>query len=347
MAFLFSLLLIQVSFAGKPIDCSDLLNSSIQDFHGFVRVSSGRDIFVQVEIPKGAQFKQPVFMVHGLLDSQKRFDKMAKLLLKKGHPILRMDVYGFGRSLVHELDRNNRDLRFLKSLPYETNVQDIADILSWQKKRFQFGKVLALGHSMGGGLLGALAASSKASDFMDRVVLVSPYIYRLDRYQLENQMLNPWIEKIFGRGPGRIQSFWIDQYLSLNDPLVDLMFLNSYLSQRFSEHLDELSHDEIIQSKGWNDQLKEALVVSAVSTVKGLRDLDLQTLVPHFSRALKVDLVIANQDELVPPSFQKKFGSKLESRTVINGKESEILVLEGSHMLPSELDEELADFLGT
>lgn len=259
--------------------------NALELFAGYIRVSSQREIYVRIQKPQTGRVKEAVLLVHGLLDSHKRFDGMLEGLLRNGHPVIRVDLYAFGKSLTNELYRNEGSLQFLGDLPYETNVQDLKDLVRWAVSEFRFGPLQAVGHSMGGGLLAALASDPSMSEYLQRVLLVSPYIYRLEQFHLENQLL------------------WIESLLLASDPV------------------------------------KEALITSAIATVKGLRELNAMDLVPEFPSALPIDLVISEKDELVPLELQEQLAQALEQRN------SRVYRLNAGHMVPSETPDALLDII--
>jgi pimeloyl-ACP methyl ester carboxylesterase len=296
-------------------DCDQYL-SARKNFSGFVRTTTGRDLYLKVEHPTQSQnIKQPVFLLHGLLDASTRFDELAAKLLKKGHPVIRADIYGFGKSLIQELKRNQGSHDFLKSLPFELNVTDVKDLIIWSQKKFNFGPLKVVGHSMGGGILGVLASDPQAHELFSHLTMITPYIYRLDRYHLE---------KIYGP--------WAKYYLPLLDPAMDVLMMNAAMEKRFKEHLDDLSHETPI-----SESLKEALVTSAIATVKGLRDLNLLRFTRSYSSDLHVDVVISLNDELIPVQMQNLLTEALPK--------ARVLKLNTTHMAPSEAPDELAIFV--
>lgn len=327
-----------VPFANAA-SCSDqLAPKSTKQFSGFLRVSSNRELYVKLESPKAVQAKGYVVLIHGLLDSHKRFDEMSKQLLKKGYGVLRMDIYGFGQSLVRELERNKGNLDFLTHLPYETNVQDLRDVILSVSKKFSIPNFQVLGHSMGGGLAAALLADSLAGQKINRVVMVAPYIYRMERFEIQSAMksTNPWRAWM----PKAYNDFWDEQtenfiksFLNANDSVGASSYLNSLLKDQFEKHLEELGYGQATK------EVKNALLVSAIATVRGLRDLDVIALLDQIPSEEKMDLVISLKDSLVRPDFQEKLASNL------NHRNSEIYRLNTDHLVPTEAPSELVKIL--
>lgn len=308
------------------------LKISNKDISGFVRVSSGREVFVRIQHPLKKSSKDALFLVHGLLDSRRRFDELTEKALSDGRSVVRLDIYGFGKSLINELNRNKGDLGFLKEMPYETNVQDLKDIVIWLDQHHSISSLTAVGHSMGGGLLAALVSHEEMKKYVRRLVLVSPYIYRLEKYYLESHIFNPWawnpfippflsqiLENLFRAG----KSAFVDRYLSINDPMIDRVYLNSFLKEEFSNHLDELAEEHKI-----DEALKEALVVSAIGTVKGLRALNILDLIDQIPLEVRLDQVLLEKDRLVPLDFQTKLSKALKTQRT----DSEIFSLNSGHM---------------
>lgn len=297
------------------------LQDSKKDFSGFIRVSSGREVFVRIQHPPKRDLKKDsVFLVHGLLDSSKRFDELTEKAIKDGRSVIRLDIYGFGKSLINELYRNKGDLQFLEEMPYETNVQDLKDIVIWLSQNQSLNSLTAIGHSMGGGLLAALISDKEMKQYIRRVVLVSPYIYRLEKYYMETYVINPWAWNPF---VSPFLSEFLDRYLSMNDPMMDRVYLNSFLKEEFSSHLDEPGKEHEI-----DEALKEALVVSAIETVKGLRALNILDLIERIPQEVRVDQVLLEKDRLVPLDFQKKLSKALDRQRT----DTEIVVLNSGHM---------------
>lgn len=286
------------------------------DFSGFVRTSTGRDLFVQLELPKKKPLKkrqEPVVLIHGLLDSHRRYDAVTARLLAAGHPVLRLDLYGFGRSLTRELEHQG-SLDFLREMPFEKSVTDIQDVLKFAAAKFRFSSVRVVGHSMGGGLLAAALMDEEIQKIVRRAILVAPYIYRLERYHAESHLPG------FGFFSNPVSRFW---ERTVSDTMMDLGFFNEAMRDQIQDHVDESE--------------KKALVVSAVASVKGLRDLNVMDLVDDLPEETAVDLIVSTRDDLVPPRFQRKLGARLKERR----KSAAVFEIESGHMVPSENPEAL------
>ncbi len=304
-------------------------------YRGYVKSKESGKYFLKIEKPKGA-VKNWFVLVHGLLDSSRGWDDVAPLLLEQGYGVIRLDLKGHGKTLYQEYKSSLKGKETYETpyqIPMEDNVVLVENAIKGLKK-FGIKKPILIGHSMGGAVALAVAARAEITGLVHpKAILISTYVYRLDRRAMEKTFSNyfwgftGW-NIFFDLMPGFYRDFierWLTDYFS--DPVL-------------YKHYQEFAKSKILEAdmKITPEQLKRVIryhIKAGMAVTKGLRDFDALALAKKFSEKNQFLIILGREDELLDIALQKKLASALPntelvvednaSHMVINQKPQEVV----------------------
>lgn len=283
-------------------------------FQGMVQLKTGREIFVQIEAPTD-EIKGWYLLVHGLLDSHHAFDELTPRLLAEGYGVIRLDIYGFGKSI---------DKKQQVYIDYQDNVTDLKALLILLKDQFKIERPQLAGHSMGGGLVLALLADRDVPALVaPQATVFAPYVYRNEFYMAEKaaslgfgtpytiSSFDEWVPRVFKMGT----EYWIDSLVTA--PQMHYLF-SAFLKGLQAKRPTQLDPEQQIRV--------------AIASVKGLRDLNSIAEVGKIPRSIRLTTVLGKKDEVVELQLARKLGRRIEDRG------GEMIELNSGHMV---IDEDL------
>lgn len=344
--FLFSFIILSSSAAyghqslfPSTLDCEQALSATPanarQEFAGFIKVSSGVEIFTRIEKPKWRRVKSWFFLVHGLMDTHRAYDQITEKLLADGYGIIRVDLPGFGLTLEHSIQQAHQNGRPYVPPVYSNYRDDVTmlkDILVHLRDDFHISRPQLVGHSMGGGLVLALLADPSAHDLVapDSTV-IAPYVYRLEYYLAEKIAL-------FGfTTSSQLPTLddWMPSMLRLApEYLMDLMVTNHQLRVAFGDFFDRLVKSrQIVLSPARLSSLREQTVENGLAVMKGLRELNSLDMARNLPSGIKVNLVYGDHDEVVEKGLARKLGYSLSLRG------GQVFEVNAGHMILEEQPE--------
>lgn len=128
---------------------------------GFIQVSDGQELYVDYE--RAESGKPTVVLLNGLTYSTEYWDSFVKELQGNGFGILRYDMKGMGKTMLH--DR----LPVNYSVPHTDQVAELKSLLDTLKIK----KVYVLGLSYGGGI--AVAFGNSYPKYVAGLILMAPF----------------------------------------------------------------------------------------------------------------------------------------------------------------------------
>lgn len=283
-------------------------------FRGYLKTSSGR-VYVKVEKPvqNNKKPKHWVLLIHGLLDSHRGWNDVAPLLLSKGVGVIRLDLLGHGKTFFNEYKATldtREDYKVPYKIDFSENVQLVSDVLDILRSQGIENPVL-VGHSMGGAV--ALAASKALLTTHAKTILISPYVYRLERRALEKTFSSyfwGFNNLFFDLMPGVYRDFierWMTDFFS--DPV---MYKNY---EKFAEEkvLEENAHLTPVQLK----KMIRYHIKAGIATTKGLRDFDAIRIARHVNVDNDYLVLLGRNDELLDIHLQRRLEDALPSAELV------------------------------
>lgn len=317
------------------------LGHTNQLYSGYVRVSSGNELFLRVDSPGWASPKRWFLLVHGMMSNHRTYDKMSHLLLERGIGVIRLDLRGFSRSLVRELQiarANREELVAPPEIHFSEHVSDIIDVIRFLDRKFQIRRPEAVGHSMGGGLIAALMSEPRTYDLLNsHATLIAPYIYRLE-YRAAELLA-------FGNLPVPNPFFALEKLTptilrSETERFVDRMVSNPQMRLMFGAFFDDLVRTGLAELGDESPESLRSLQIDfGIASVKGMRALNSLQLLKELRDDVQMDMMFGTWDPITDRALAMKFGSVVQSR---GGK---VIEVNAGHMVPSELPDQVITHL--
>ena len=301
-------------------DCEQVLSATPegarQEFAGFIKVSSGSEVFTRIERPKWRRAKGWFFLVHGLMDTHRAYDRIATQLLSEGYGVVRIDLPGFGFTLEHAIQLAHDNGRPYVPPVYSNYRDDLTvlkDVLVHLRDDFKISQPQMVGHSMGGGLVLALMAEPSARELVaPEATVIAPYVYRLEYYLAEKIAFFGFTTQ------GQLPTLddWMPSMLRLApEYLMDLMVTNHQLRIAFGEFFDRLIQSrQITLSPSRLAALRKQTVENGLAVMKGLRELNSLNIARALPEGTKVNLIYGDHDEVVEKGLARKLGYSLSLR---------------------------------
>lgn len=301
-------------------DCEQVLSatpeSARQEFAGFIKTSTGAEVFTRIERPKWRRVKGWFFLIHGLMDNHRAYDRVATQLLSQGYGVVRVDLPGFGLTLEHAIQLahgNGRPYVPPVYSDYRDDLKVLKDVLVHLRDDFKISQPQTVGHSMGGGLVLALMADPSAHDLLaPEATVIAPYVYRLEYYLAEKIAF-------FGfttQGQLPTPDDWMPSMLRLApEYFMDMMVTNHQLRVAFGDFFDSLIQSrQIALSPNRLKALREQTVENGLAVMKGLRELNSLNMARALPPGAKVNLIYGDHDEVVEKGLARKLGYSLSLR---------------------------------
>ncbi len=311
--------------------------TSIVTFRGFIATSQ-IPVYLKIERP----IKEPnrwVILIHGLLDSHRAWNDMVPYFLKQGIGVVRLDLHGHGKTFFKQyestLSSHSEHFKVPYEIDYRENVDLVVEILKYLEK-FGVHKPTLIGHSMGGAI--ALAASQKVAEISSKVILIAPYVYRLERRALEKTF------SIFFWG---FNSFFFDLMPAFYRDFVERWMMDYFSDPVMYEHYQKFATEKVLEANAHltPEQIKKVIryhIKSGIATTKGLRDFDGVRLARNMDSNKDFLILIGSKDELLDLALEQKLADALPRANLQ-------IIEDAGHMLindrPAELVEQIRDFL--
>lgn len=159
--------------------------SESDDFKGFVKIPSGRELFVNWH--QAEPGKPTVVLLNGLTYSTRQWDQFTEALTQMGVGVLRYDMFGMGETL----------LKYgwpFKAIPYSDQVEDLNALIQVLGLE---GPLNIAGLSYGGGI--AMAFGAAYPEKVKNLILMAPYTAPLEEQDqiiksliAYVRMMQPW-----------------------------------------------------------------------------------------------------------------------------------------------------------
>lgn len=269
-------------------------------------------------------------LLHGLGEDASSMHALARELLNQGEPVMLVELPFHGQHLkdqqVSELSQES--INYLETL---TVLEDLL-LATLKNERLQPTHINFMGHSLGGGF--SLLLSSRLHQRglkVAKVFLLAPFSFAIDRYR-KNEALSKsgfsekqieWIER---STPESIKAI---VYRMTVTPLV-----NSSLPQALKEDLGKpffmLTEEEKAEFHLRFDAIRK--------TIFGSRDMDVRDHLVHLPEGIKVHVMIATEDKLLPEPYHLDLREHLQR----NGIRSSLRRVESNHMIPQVVPQEVS-----
>lgn len=313
----------------------------VETFSNFVALPSGTEMYVRMQKPRFREPKGWYFLIHGLMDSHRAYDSVAKNLIHEGFAVVRMDLKGFARTLHRDVEKavaKGKTYEAPLFIDFKDQVRDLKDLLIYLRNSHGVQDPHIVGHSMGGGLAMALLADTDIQPLVGRrATLIAPYVYRLEFYLME--------KFLFGALPVAhsipdLQFFVPPMFKFGSEFLTDTFIANAAMSEAFGALFDQLAEARLakIDPKDW-EVVRKRHIDAAIAAVKGLRELNSMDLVRQIPPDMQVDLIYGNQDKVVDETLARRLGRRLTAR---GGLE---FALDTGHMTLNENPKQVARIL--
>ena len=315
------IVLVSVPGVSAPL-CKSLYSSlklsveSKKVFSGFIKSPKEDYLYGEVRVPK--RFKNPkgfYLLLHGLLDSSSRWGSVEQGLLEAGYGVIKLDLLGHGKSLERHY-KEKGDLS--KEIDYRDQLEAIMAFLKLLKKDYSVERPNVMGHSYGGGLAMALAAHPQYSKAIgNQLVLVAPYVYRLDHYhQIKT------VSDSAGFFTGVVEAWTSEIVKNVGDKMDPIT--DGFVKDGFSEYL---------QINGMSSRVEESVAVdAALAVTKGIRDFDARVDVEQIRKVMDVRLIIGSRDTVSPEALEVE----LYNSFVGGAKKSLLNIMGAGHLLTTE-----------
>jgi len=276
-----------------------------KSYGGYVKLGE-RSLYVEYDAPLPGS--PTLILLNGLSDRTESWDRLVSAFKEPGYGFLRFDFRGQGRSLEWEIQEHGA---FDESVSVEDQSQFLEQILHY----FGITEPLQIvGMSYGGGV--ALHFAAHHSGRVKKLILVAPYVIRLDHALPLQRMWAGQIEMMRGMGLFPASSFeaaqrWYHQ------------FLNHYMDHRFRRAI-----------------VDEAVRKACIQLTFGIMKFNAFPLFGSLPD-LSVHLISGGRDTLVPRGLYSEVWSRLP-RTV---KQSWLQIEDGEHLLFEQYPEYLASWI--
>ncbi|MCP4914790.1 MAG: alpha/beta hydrolase [Oligoflexia bacterium] len=264
---------------------------------GFIKLSNEESLFV--EYYQGDTNKEVYVMVNGLVYSTKRWRKVAKSLHAAGHSVLTYEFTGQNNSYVSSMEENDGKPEWLyDGLTLKKMAANLNEITKALKlKRFNL-----VGLSFGSSIASTYAM--EYSEDIKNLVLMSPLVISLDRYDSQGRYFRLWLSGLELWGP--VGQFWANYYY-------DQVYLWYYRNRPPRDHGFGV----------WEKDYYRAVF----HQVKAVKDFDLRKL--KFEKVFKdqkIHLLTASKEE--PKYLEDQLKMKELWKKEIQGKH---LHIKGAH----------------
>jgi pimeloyl-ACP methyl ester carboxylesterase len=340
-----ALLLILTSFHAKaeilrhhvyPL-CQALFGTRIGQanelFSGYVRVSSGNELFLRVDSPGWAHPKRWILLIHGLMSSHKSYETIGPQLVEEGVGIIRVDLRGFSRSLLREWQlarEKGFELKAPTEIHFSEYVSDIIDILTFLDHRFRIRRPEIAGHSMGGGLTVALMADPRGRALLTpRETLIAPYVYRLEYRAAERFTFgNLPVSNLFA-----LEEFTPSVLRHETERFVDFLS-EPQLRAVLGVYFDDFVRAGLVDyGDEPSSQFRSLQIDYGIAAVKGLRGLNSLQLLSQLPSEVQTDLFFGTYDHIVDRGLALRLG------TLVRSRGGQVIEVDAGHMIPVEKPE--------
>jgi pimeloyl-ACP methyl ester carboxylesterase len=276
-----------------------------RSYTGFVKVEE-HSLYAEYEAPLPG--RPTLVLLNGLSDSTENWSRLLSVLKLPGYGFLRFDFRGQGRSLEYEIQENG-------SFEDRVRVEDQSHHLSLLLEYFGISDpVHIVGMSYGGGV--ALHFAAHQPERVGKLVLVAPYVIRLDQALMFQRIWANQIELMKGWGLFPGSSFEIAQKCYHQ-------FLKHYMNHRFQRAIP----DETIRS-------------ACIQLTFGIMKFNAFPLFQSLPES-SVHLISGGRDTLVPQGLYSEMWSKLPRKS----KGSWLFIEDGEHLLFEQYPEYLASWI--
>ena len=173
---------------------------------GFVNTSNGSELYVQYT---KAEPGKPTFVFNnGLVYEIERWSKVSQALTKLGYGVLHYEFEGQNRSYLQSMNNNNGHPNWLyKGIKLDDSAQQLKEILDY----FNISNANIVGLSYGSTIAATFAKNHP--EYIKNIVLMSPLIISLDRYDPQGKNFRLWLSTLDLWGP--IGSYWSNYYYDM------------------------------------------------------------------------------------------------------------------------------------
>jgi pimeloyl-ACP methyl ester carboxylesterase len=274
-------------------------------YSGYIDVEA-HSLYVEYSAPL-AGFPT-LILLNGLSDNTESWNGLLSAFKLPGYGFLRFDFRGQGRSLAHEIKESG-------CFEDHVYVEDQSRHLDLVLEHFGISEPLHMvGMSYGGGV--ALHFAAHHPERVRKLILVAPYVIRLDQAQAIQRLWAGQIELMRGMGlfPGssfEIAQKWYNQ------------FLNHYMHHRFQRVIP----DETVRK-------------ACIQLTFGIMNFNAFPLFKSLPES-SFHLISGGRDTLVPQGLYSEVWSKLPQ----NVKGSWLCVEDGEHLLLEQYPNYLASWI--
>jgi pimeloyl-ACP methyl ester carboxylesterase len=293
----------------RPLEFRKRGGSLVQR-RGVVAVSGLRSGSAQVAFDyMPAQAARDTFVLgHGLGSDRRSWDEVAKRLRAAGFGVLRLDWLGHGETA----DRTDPT----GGVAWEDQVKAAEAVIDHHR----LASVRLVGHSYGGGMMLALAASPSMRGRVSGVASLAGLVRPLDVANVERMTqpaYNPFAP-------------WWTAFTVATQRMFTLPILRWQLGQLVSQ-----------ENPGLSPALLERRVQGAADAVKSLDGFDARQLVRDISPEVPLQLMVAGRDELVPAWTAHELAQAARR----SGHAVEVATTAAGHHLPKQAPQAVVDFL--
>jgi len=324
---------------------NDVQNSLIS-YSGFIRGKNQADVkvlhemYYRVDEPNNFRSKGWKLIIHGLGDHSGRVNELTEKYLKDGFRVIRVDLFGHGRTLWKSL-KNNADVN--ETVDIRSNALAILEILDHLKIR----DVEIIGHSLGGAV--ALLTGAYAKNILDKkleikissIRLIAFYAQDLSEWIASQALIGASASETVAKGvqffaPTAVSenltnnidksNFYLNQFFSTADAMFRFLGFTNLKNSIADPNLDKILYnsyapyfEEYAKANGLdiNDpEFKKEIdqqIRSAISVTRGARKFNLFHPSQRLPRnEIPIQIIAAKKDELVPLSMMKQARLVLE-----------------------------------
>jgi pimeloyl-ACP methyl ester carboxylesterase len=269
----------------------------VKDSSFFITTAQNHKLFVRTQIIQGSgrqrvSEKPTLFAIHGLGDDSSTFDLVADQVLRSGIHVVRYDQYGHGQSAYASILAGESIPKQVKPEALANDAYDIAQFLKLKN-------IIAMGHSMGGPIAIELAAHKSLATKIIGLILLAPYVYRLDHALYHHQT-----------------SLSFDGFLDGNyQPIPwDLFYESIFVTKAKKINFDYFRKKFGLDTRDLTEPEKhviDSLVEYAISVTRGLRSYYTAKQLEQLHPRLPIGLRVADKDQLLPTSLMKSLFKKM------------------------------------
>jgi pimeloyl-ACP methyl ester carboxylesterase len=335
------------------VNCSSLFRESSSRkysqeivFEGFkvTQLREKRSMFVKIEKPIGREPIKYIFLLHGLLDSHLGWENLTKEAIDKGYGVVRVDLHGHARTLSNNYKLGKNLLAAEDN--YRFNVKDVIQVLKIIKKDHGIEKPDLMGHSYGGGIAIAVAAHPFGKYLIgNNLTAVAPYIYRIDGYYVVSGF--PFL-KFF-------KAMLSPTYQAHLESMTSDLYTDKIMTRLYTKHFTHLLDKRVPifkmanilklkDSKLRNARLAQRSLIieqhvdAAIQITKGIRSFDGRDIVEKIRPNLNFNLILAENDKLVPRGLEIEFFNLVEGSRI---NANLVIIKNSGHMVIEEKSQEV------